>query len=471
MKNLTISNIAKAVGGTLYPTDFVENNREAEFVVLDSRQVVEGSVFIATRGERVDGHSFIRQVFTNGALAVICEKLPEGELPGPCIVVEDSFAALTALAKYYRDGLSVTIVGIVGSMGKTSTKEIVASVLSEHYNVLKTEGNKNNEVGVPLTLLKLRNEHEMAVIEMGISHFGEMERLSSLVRPNSVVMTNIGPCHLEFLNDLNGVLAAKSEVIPNIQKGGYLIVNGEDELLAGISDPEGLTKIMYGKETEVWADETESFGLLGTSFMLHLPSNNKFRTKVPLPGAHNVNNALAAAAVGMAYGLTATEIANGIRHVKGMSGRSNLVETDDYLVLDDCYNANAESMKAALSLMEECNGRKVAILGDIFELGEQSEALHKSVGAYAVDSRMDVIVCVGENSKFMYDEAIKQTSSLAPEDAWYEPLILYYKSRDELKNAIVSEESFLKKGDTILLKASHGMGFDELLNVIVNLSA
>ena len=209
MKGMSIQAIAKACNGVIYGDN--DSTREVMGVELDSRKLMEGYLFIATRGERVDGHSFISQAFEKGCLGVVCEKLPEN-IAGPCILVEDSFKALQDIAAYYRQQLSVKVVGITGSVGKTSTKEVIAGVLSEKYKVLKTEGNFNNEIGLPLTVLKIREEHEVAVLEMGINHFGEMHRLSRIARPDVCVITNIGQCHLEFLIDRDGILRAKSEI-------------------------------------------------------------------------------------------------------------------------------------------------------------------------------------------------------------------------------------------------------------------
>ena len=223
MKNITIENLVRVCQGTLHGwnrTEEEKREREAEGVVIDSRLLVPGAVFIATKGERVDGHSFIGQVFEKGAMAVICEDLPE-DLPGPCILVKNSFQALKDVAAFYREGLDIPIIGITGSVGKTSTKEFIAGVLSARYRVWKTQGNFNNEIGLPLTVLQIREEHEVAVLEMGISQFGEMHRLSWIARPDICVLTNIGQCHLEYLKDRDGVLRAKSEIFDFSNPEGF----------------------------------------------------------------------------------------------------------------------------------------------------------------------------------------------------------------------------------------------------------
>ena len=482
MKNMTLDKIAEAVGGQLYiggkKADILPANRsdekvngaqtaklcetEALCVVIDSRLITENGIFIATKGERADGHDYIGQVFEKGALGVICERLPK-DCDKPCILVEDSFAALRALAEYYRNQLSVKIVGIIGSVGKTSTKELVAAVLSAHYNVLKTEGNFNNEIGVPLTILRIRKEHEVAVVEMGINHFGEMHRLAQIVRPDAVVMTNIGPCHLEFLGDLDGVLRAKSEVFEHMCDGSVRVLNSDDERLGKIASDKKLKSVFYGvnsQEADVKAVAIESLGLAGSNVTMTLCGGNTIEAFVPLPGRHMVDNALAAAAIGEEWGLTAEEIIRGMKEAKTLAGRANIIRTDSLTIVDDCYNANPKSMKASIDMMKDANGRKVAILGDMFELGEDGDRLHAEVGEYAINAGIDVLICVGEASANMYEAARDGND------------VRYYPTRDDLMAAL-SENSagILRKGDSCLVKSSHGMGFalvvEELKKVVL----
>lgn len=470
MKNMTIANVVKAVSGQLHLAQDVINKSgkydekaEATDVVIDSRKATPGCIFVATRGERVDGHSFINQVFEKGAMAVICEEIPQ-ELSGPCILVKDSFVAIKELAAFYRDQLDIKIVGIVGSVGKTSTKELVASVLSSKFRVHKTEGNFNNEIGVPLTIFGIRENHEIAVVEMGISDFGEMNRLGTIVKPDCVVMTNIGPCHLENLGNLDGVLKAKSEVFDHVKKGGTLILNKQDPRLGAITqeDAKGLNRIFYGEGGSVFATNPISFGLEGTSFMLNLPSI-KIPVKVPLPGKHMVDNAVAAAAVGEVFNLTAEQLQSGIASVQAIGGRSKLIHTEDYLVVDDCYNANPKSMMAAVNLMMDSKGRKVMILGDMFELGEDSDEHHAEVGRYAASHDIDVLICVGKNSKHMFDAAVETKDREGTSVN-----VFYFASKEELIGKLTAggEDSLLKRGDTVLIKASHGMGFAEVVELL-----
>ncbi|MBR5732061.1 MAG: UDP-N-acetylmuramoyl-tripeptide--D-alanyl-D-alanine ligase [Lachnospiraceae bacterium] len=458
MTGMTLERIAQAVEGRLvYPGGFAEGRLcEAADVVIDSRKAGPGTVFAAIRGERSDGHDYIGQVFEKGALGVICERLPE-DMPGPCIAVDDTLKALRLLARYYREQMKdVKIVGIVGSVGKTSTKELVASVLEQKFNTLKTEGNFNNEIGVPLTIFRLRNEHEAAVVEMGINHFGEMDRLGDIVKPDAVVFTNVGPCHLEFLQDLDGVLRAKSEVFKHIRNGGTLILNAEDAKLNTVKEAEGLKIVRYGKGGDVFARDVKNLGLKGSEAEICFTgkdgAEHSFKAEVKLPGAHMVANSLAATAAGLMFGMDTDSIAAGIAAAQPMSGRSRLIDTGKLLVLDDCYNANPKADCAAVDLMESASGRKVAILGDMFELGEDAPALHAQVGSYAASHGIDLLVCVGDLSKNMYEAALKEGSGCE---------VIRFETLDELLENI--DGLGLTEGDTVLVKASHGMNFAKLV--------
>ncbi len=456
MKGLTINSVAKACGGEVY---YCNQNNKNEFtgVVIDSRKIEKGNLFIATKGERVDGHTFIKSAFDKGCMAVICEKLPENY--GPCILVKDSFKALKDLALYYREQLSIKVVGITGSVGKTSTKEFIAGVLAEKYNVLKTQGNFNNEVGLPLTVLNIREEHEVAVLEMGISHFGEMHRLSKIAKPDICVITNIGQCHLEFLGDRDGILRAKTEIFDFLSDDGIICLNGDDDKLNTIHTVAGKKPIRFGihQNSDIFATDLVDNGLLGSEAVIHAKRNGKemsIKVTIPIPGIHMVKNALAATAVGLFLNLTMEQIAGGIHNVISVAGRSNIIKTGKYILIDDCYNANPVSMKSALDLLTTANGRKVAILGDMFELGYEEERLHREVGIYAVEKEIDVILCAGILSKNMYAGCLYANRNSKKTD------IRWYQTKNDL---LVNLEEILKEGDTILIKASHGMGFLEVV--------
>lgn len=453
MKNLTVETIVKICNGSLYGEEFIkESQKEAAGVVLDSRLLEKDDIFIATKGEKVDGHKFISSVFGKGALAVICENVPE-EITGPCIQVKDSFIALKQVAAFYRQQLDLKVIGVTGSVGKTSTKEFVAGVLSAKYKVWKTQGNFNNEIGLPLTVLQLREEHEIAVLEMGISDFGEMHRLSEIAKPDICILTNIGQCHLEFLGDRDGVLKAKSEIFDFMNPEGTIFVNGDDDKLITLKETRKEKLVTFGRNqtNDVFATKEVSKGLLGSVVDVQGKINIS-EVQVPLPGEHMVLNALAASAVADLLGLTQDEIKEGMKKVEAVSGRSNIIPFKDFVMIDDCYNANPVSMKAAIDLLQSANGRKVAILGDMFELGEEEKNLHYEVGQYTV-GKVDILICIGNLAKYIYEGAIQGKN----EDTF----MIYLKEKEELYSQL---ENIIMPQDTVLLKASHGMGFADIVS-------
>lgn len=450
MKNLTLENITRVCSGTYYgPADKMYT--EVSAIATDSRKVEKGGLFVPVVGERVDAHRFIPQVMEAGALATLSERiLPEADFP--YIVVESSLQAVKDIAEFYLQQLSIPVVGITGSVGKTSTKEVVASVLKEKYNTLYTEGNFNNELGLPLTVFRLRDEHEIAVLEMGISDFGEMSRLAKIARPDTCVITNIGTCHLENLGDRDGVLRAKTEVFDFLKENGHIVLNGDDDKLSTVKEYKESKPVFFGlgEGLDVYADELKSNGLKGTSCRIHL-GETSFCVFVPMPGRHMVYNALAAAAVGRIYGLTVEEITRGIESLKPISGRFHIIETDKFLIVDDCYNANPMSMKASMDVMRDGSGRRVAILGDMGELGENEIALHREVGIHAASCGIDVCICTGALCEYM---------AQAAREAGTELEVIYEPSRESLLEHL---GEYVQEGDTILVKASHFMKFEEVL--------
>ena len=464
MKHMTLKNIAQAVGGALHmegaAADVSADSTEALGVVHDSRQVEKGFLFIATVGERVNGHSFIDSVFEKGALGVVCEKAPQNP-NGPYILVKDSFQALKDMAEFYLGGLDVKVVGITGSVGKTSTKEFVASVLAKKYRVQKTEGNFNNEVGLPLTALKIREDCEVAVLEMGISDFGEMHRLSKIAKPDICVITNIGQCHLENLGTRDGILRAKTEIFDYMKGNAGICLNGDDDKLATVTDVKGVKPLFFGSgnKCSVYADDYENKGLDGSSVMVHINTKETsavFQVEIPLPGAHMVYNALAATAVAIMLGLDTDQIRQGISDVEPVGGRSHIIHGERFTVIDDCYNANPVSMKAAIDLLTmsdlTVSPRRVAILGDMFELGKNERELHAEVGRYARNSDIHVLICVGDLCKSMYEAAVGMEN--------IGQKVYYFADKDTM---LCELETILQDKDTVLVKASHGMHFEEVV--------
>lgn len=450
MKNLTLKNLALACNGTYVGAKEIED-KEVTCIFTDSRKAEAGGLFVPIKGARVDAHDFIEQVMEKGVLATLSEK-DLGEKPFPYILVKSSLTAVKDIAEFYLKQLQIPVVGITGSVGKTSTKEVIASVLAQKYNTLKTQGNFNNELGLPLTIFRLRDEHEMAVLEMGISDFGEMHRLAKIARPNTCVITNIGLCHLEFLKSRDGILKAKTEIFDYLQSDGHIILNGDDDKLVTVQEAKGIKPVFFGVENHqgIWADEIKPEGLKGISCCIHA-GEESFSVLIPVPGKHSVYNALAATAVGLTYGLTIEEIRKGIESLQSVSGRFHIIETPEYTVIDDCYNANPISMKASLDVLTDALGRKVAILGDMGELGADERKMHQEVGRYAAERAIDVLLCVGELSADMA-EAARTVSSKTQ--------VGHFANKEDLMKEL---PELLEKGDTVLVKASHFMEFGEIV--------
>lgn len=457
MKQMTLSRIAAACGG-IYIGDEAYREREISGAVIDSRAVEPGCLFIPIKGARVDGHSFIPEVFAKGALAALSEK----ELinpTGPYILVDSTRSAMKKIAAYYRRTLDIKVVGITGSVGKTSTKEMIASVLSQKYRVLKTEGNLNNEVGLPLTIFKIRREHEVAVLEMGISEFGEMHRLAEMARPDICVITNIGLCHLENLKDRDGILKAKTECFEHLAPDGIAVLNGDDDKLCEKTTVNGKPALFYGfgagpeygtAEKEIFATDVTAMGLSGTKAVIHMGSVS-FPVEIPIAGEHNVYNALAAVCVASRLGLGIEEMKRGIADIRTIGGRSNLIQKNGLTLIDDCYNANPVSMKASIDVLAQAQGRRIAVLGDMKELGEKERQFHAMVGEHFDKKDIDALFCTGELALELA-RTVKKGSSKTE--------VYYFDTKEELTEALLG---YIKPGDTVLVKASNSMGFQEIV--------
>lgn len=456
MKNMSLGNIAEACGGT-YTGDEAKRGIEVTSITTDSRNAEEGCLFVAVKGERVDGHDFIPDMYEKGVLGVLVERAPENASV-PYILVASTLLAIKKIAEYYRQQLDVKVIGITGSVGKTSTKEMIASVLSKKYQVLKTLGNFNNELGLPLTVFRLREEHEIAVLEMGISDFGEMHRLSKIAKPDISVITNIGQCHLEFLVDRDGVLRAKSEIFDYLSQEGTIILNGDDDKLASIEEVKGIKPIFFGIDSSrtIYADQIMPMGLKGIQCRIHVGADS-FTVKIPIPGYHMVLNALAGTAVGISLGLTLDEIKAGIEKLESVGGRFHIIENHTLTIIDDCYNANPVSMKASLDVLKDAKNRKVAILGDMFELGENADKLHAQVGVHASEQGIDLLICVGAMSTHMADAAKSGRGCKQ---------VIYFKSLEELMSGTAN---LIREEDTVLVKASHGMHFEKVVELLKGL--
>lgn len=453
MKHMTPYRMAEACGGT-YIGNEADGQREVCAITTDSRKAEPGVLFAAIRGERADGHDFIPSVFEKGALCVISEKrLPEGS--GNYILVPHTIRALGAIAAYYLKQLQIPVVGITGSVGKTSTKEMIAAVLAQKYRTLKTAGNFNNDLGLPLTVFRLREDDEIAVLEMGISHFGEMHVLAEIAKPDTCVITNIGQCHLEFLGDRDGVLRAKSEIFDFLKPDGCIVLNGEDDKLNQIGEVKGIAPVRFGRNDgcEVWADQIEPKGLDGIACRIHTRQGS-FETVIPIPGGHMVLNALAGTAVGLHYGLTLAQIRTGIESLQPVSGRFHIIRTARCTIIDDCYNANPMSMKSSLGVLADALGRRVAILGDMGELGASEKELHREVGTHAGALGIEQFLLVGPLSR----ETASGLQAVCPDAN-----IAWFASVEELLEAL---DGLLCEGDTVLVKASHFMQFERIVEYL-----
>ncbi len=451
MKPITLHEVAKACCGTLHG----DPELKITSIVTDSRKAGEGSLFAAIKGARVDGHRFIPAVAEQGAVCVLCEEKPDIDIN--YIRVESTLVALKGIAEYYRSLFSIPFIGITGSVGKTSTKEFISAVLAQKYNVHKTGGNFNNELGVPITLFGLEEEHEVAVIEMGISGFGEMTRLSKMVKPDISVITNIGYCHLENLGDRDGVLRAKTEMFEYLKKDGVIILCHDDDKLRTVTDYHGIRPIFYGTGNDEYrAENITEKGLdgIGCTLIHHARMDDsvedvRIDVTIPTMGRHNVLNALCAMAVGTQLGLSADEIKRGLESFENVGSRNHIIKTDTLTIIDDCYNANPTSTKAGLDTLSKLGGRRIAILGDMKELGKDELTLHREVGAYAKEVGIDMLVAVGPLSE--------ATAEGYGEGAYYAATV--ERCIDRIKR-------YLRPGDTILVKASHSMQFERIVEAL-----
>ena len=450
MRSMTLKEIATACGGKLISTENAEELTIND-ITIDSRTVKEGSLYIPIKGQRFDGHDFIDSVFENGAVCTLTEN-ERTDLKHPQIVVESTAAALRDIAEYYRSLFkNLKVIGVTGSSGKTSTKEMIYSVLSEHFNVLKTEGNLNNEIGVPKTIFRINDEHEVAIIEMGINHFGEMTRLAKMVRPDIAVITNIGTAHLEFLESRDGILKAKTEMLPFLAENGTAVLNGDDDKLSTV-DSVNTSFFGFDKKNDTRAENIVQNGIDGTSFTI-VTEDIKMNAFVPALGKHMVLNAIAAFRISELLGEPAGKAIEGIRHFKNIDGRFNVIKADCYTLINDCYNANPDSVKASLKVISTLPGRKAAVLADMKELGENSEKMHREVGAFASEC-LDTLICIGPEAKYIEEEARKTNPYLKT---------VHFENNEE---AIKNIRDYLEISDTVLIKGSHSMNLSEITSFL-----
>ncbi len=428
-------------------------------VSTDSRKIQSGDLFIPLKGDKFDGHDYISNSFEQGAAVALTQR-EDLHYPGKSLIlVKDTMTAMQKLATYYRSSFSIPFVGITGSVGKTSTKEMIACAIGTKYKVLNNEGNYNNEIGVPQTIFRLDKSHEAAVIEMGMSGFGEMSILTSIVRPDVAIITNIGISHIEKLGSRQNILRAKMEILEGLQPGGLVVLNGDDALLSGVKGLLTKRTVSYGLEEGVnyQAYNVRSYGENGIDFDVTVEGKD-YTIHVPAPGTHNVYNALAAVAAGHELGIPTDELAKGILKYSPSKMRLNIIKENNLTVINDTYNSSPQSVKAALDVMEELEAdRRIAVLGDMLELGEWSVQSHLETGRQAADKKLDYIVAVGSSASFIAEGAI--AAGFASER------VAAFQSNAE---AVEYLQKILQSGDAILVKGSRGMKMEEIVQALIN---
>lgn len=443
----TTKEIAQVTGGELIGADVT-----ATSVSTDTRTIEKGALFVAIKGERFDGNDYIEQAAQNGAAAAICDNA-DIRADIPIIRVDDSRTAQLKLARYYRDKFTVKLCGVTGSVGKTSTKDMIYAVLSAKFDTLKTEGNFNNDIGLPRTLFRLNADYGAAVIEMGMSDRGEISALSKTSHPNCAVITNIGWCHIENLKTRENILAAKLEILDGLDDpNAPLIVCGDDEFLGKLTNEQTgshrLIKYGFNSENEVRAANIRHVDG-GEEFTL-LYGGGEYAASVPEVGEHHILNALAAFVVGIEFGMTAKEIVPAFMRYESSGMRQRIEKRGDVTVILDCYNASPTSMKSALNVLSTMSGRKIAVLGDMLELGEQSKRLHAELSG--LSDLADAFYLYGNEMVALRDKLAEKGVP-----------VIHSENKEELTAALLKD---IKSGDVIMFKGSRGMKMEEIAEKI-----
>lgn len=455
--SFTIAEIVSATGGDLIKGNYMDS---INGISTDTRTISTGEAFFALSGHNFDGHQFLEKALSKGASALIVkrEKLSLVEdLEGVNVIaIESPLKALQDLANYNLNRYKPIIVGITGSTGKTTTKELVASVLSQKYGVLKTIGNFNNEIGLPLTLFNLNENHQIAVLEMGMSGLGEIKRLTQIAPPEIALITNIGVTHLEKLGSIEGIVQAKGELLEALTEQGTAILNGDDpQTVNFIPKVAGKVCLIAEKneKADLLAANFKSAGESGIGFTICY-NGRTFDFFVPIPGRHNVINALFAVAAGLHFGLDFEQIAQGLLEAKTEKMRLNFFENKAGIkFINDAYNASPSSMSASLELLSELQGeRKFAVLGDMLELGLLAESAHRELGREVVEKKIDYLFTLGRLGKLIADEALKLGADFRK--------VYSFSTTEELA---VELSQHLSRGDLVLVKGSRGMGMENII--------
>ena len=448
----TLSDILKATGGELLSGDPLQG---FENIGIDSRDIRPRDVFVAIAGDIHDGHTFVDDVVQQGVSGLVVNREKSADLPVAdwqtgqiaCVAVADTTRALGDLAAYHRSRTDVPLTAITGSNGKTTTRQMTAQVMAQKYRTLATIGNYNNQIGVPLTLLRLSGEYEQAVVELGTNSPGEIARLAQICAPDIGVVTNVGPAHLEGLGSLDGVMREKEQLIKHLKAGGKAVLNADDRRVYQMANRTEREVLLFGLSKNAGIRATAvNERKRGISFTLHLPDEH-LTVSLNVPGQFMVLNALAAAAIGYLLELSAEEIKAGLESFEPVWGRMDIFQTANGIhIIDDTYNANPESMKAAITTLRTLrrNNRSLVVAGDMLELGDQSEALHKQVGAWAAAANIHKLLVTGEFANAVAAGAMK---------AKMKPADIFTGSRDEIIDTL---KQSLKTGDWVLIKGSRG---------------
>jgi UDP-N-acetylmuramoyl-tripeptide--D-alanyl-D-alanine ligase len=445
---LTLSEIAKVIGAE--PFQFEELTIRA--VSTDSRIPIKDAIFFALKGERHNGHDFLWEAHKNGCISAVVEYIPPSPPPIPLLKVEDTITALGLLAGYHRDKFSPLCIGITGSTGKTTTKEMLAHILQAKYRVLKTEKNFNNEIGVPLTLFQLEEEHSALIVEMAMRGKGQIAWLAKIAKPQIGVITNIGPAHLEFFKSLEEIAQAKAELLQALPPNGTAILNLDDRFFPFLKKQSPCPVISFGfsPKADVSCEVLEKDEYL----LLKIKTpKGELTAKSYLEGEHNIINLLAAIAASLPAGLSLEEIEKQIPTLPLPPMRLEQIKLPgNILVINDSYNSNPLSLRAALNYLREKDGRRIAVLGDMLELGEESEKLHREAGAWVKEAGVSFLILIGEKAKFIGEGAIEK--GFPPQNVAYFP---------EKEGVVSFIRELLKEGDTVLVKGSRKLQLEQIV--------
>ncbi len=444
---LTLSKIAEFISAAgEFPREEV-----AQASALDSRTIGPGQLFFAVKGERLDGHDYVGAALEKGAAAAVVRKDQLGRYPekSRLLAVDDTLAALQTLATAVRKAWGKPLVGVTGSAGKTTTKEAIAHVLSAHFCVLKSEGNFNNHFGLPLMLLKLEPEHDVAVIEMGMSHAGEIRALGNIAQPEIGVVTNVAPVHLEFFDSLAGIARAKYELIESLPASGTAVLNADDEYVSQFGRDFKGKVVTYGTRAiaDIRAENVHTRGAEGSEFDVVIAGKHE-QARLPLVGEHNILNALAAVAVGVARGLKPSEAVGALATLSAPDKRGQVVQLGNITVINDCYNSNPKALRAMVDALAGMKaGRRIVVAGEMLELGPAAEEMHRAAGRHIAENKIDVLVGVRGLAQEMVDSA-RQAGAQAE----------FVATPEEAGEWLARET---RDGDVVLLKASRGVKLEK----------